>query len=722
MRFALLGRTERRAVKQCQTAESSLTWLEPVVIVALLGAMVLTFLPDARAAEGRAAASEARIRIDRGHPWRPPFGLDRIGQPLSAVVELDAGGQPPPEVAVVAYLRGKEIARTALTLTGQAPATGRATFDPWPTELVLVAKPAQGAAVELARQTVEPVPFEAAAIARPDRLIHPVDLGAILVPSDWLILAGGQQGVVDVAAICRRGDVPGARVTAWFESAPAVTTAVEMALVQDRSRRSRLSLPPAAANLARDVLHVSIAPGSGVELWHKTISTMLVHRPPQWPEFGAAETRLRYDAPISVRSDDGTFSSMSYADAWDSRLHDVVVALPNGSRFVFWRGSSYVPFWAGRHNTGLSYEWAETSPPPDGFSDCVEPLMDKELRYGRVQIVESTPARVHVRWSYQSCDFKYKVWGDSAIEDYYFYRDGFGTRVLTLQSEPSGDYELSEFIVLTPQATYPLSILPSNLVDILFVDGKKRELTFPFLPAEQGDRIKSRDVAAIYRVRLHKEDPQAAIYFNPLDLQLPQAVFGPFLDKGQIVTPCYWGSHWPLARGKTTGWAIDDRIQFTPCHNSVMSWARSRPKPLRTAQLESLDTLGRSKPMVVQTWVWLIGISDANDARLLEWARSFAKPPAVEVEGARLEAGSYIPERRAIRLVVKEPTVTITIKPLAACVNPVFELAAVSQTLMRVELGGRLLAANEYAWDGQTLWLQATLTQDTPLRLMFGSQ
>ena len=374
----------------------------------------------------------------------------------------------------------RRSARTVLTLTGQTPSTCQVSFDPWPTELVLVAKPAQGAAVELARQTVEPVPFEADAIARPDRIIHPVDLGTILVPSDWLVLADGQRGSIDVAAICRTGDMPGARVTAWFDSAPAEKTAAEMALVQDRRFQGSLPLPPAAANLDRDVLHVSIDPASGAELWHKTIPTMLVHRPPQWPEFGAAETKLRYDAPISVRADDGTFSSMSYAEAWDPKLQDVVVALPNGSRFVFWRGSSYVPFWAGRHNTGLSYEWAETSPPADGFTDCVEPLMDKELRYGRVRIVESTPARVHVRWSYQSCDFKYKVWGDSAVEDYYFYRDGFGTRVLTLQSVPSGDYELSEFIILTPQATYPLSVLPPNLVDILFVDGQKRELTFPF--------------------------------------------------------------------------------------------------------------------------------------------------------------------------------------------------------------------------------------------------
>ena len=62
--------------------------------------------------------------------------------------------------------------------------------------------------------------------------------------------------------------------------------------------------------------------------------------------------------------------------------------------------------------------------------------MDKELRYGRVEIVESTSARVHVRWSYQSTDFNYKVWGDEAVEDYYFYPDGFGTRVVDSQVRP----------------------------------------------------------------------------------------------------------------------------------------------------------------------------------------------------------------------------------------------------------------------------------------------
>jgi hypothetical protein len=152
----------------------------------------------------------------------------------------------------------------------------------------------------------------------------------------------------------------------------------------------------------------------------------------------------------------------------------------------------------------------------------------------------------------------------------------------------------------------------------------------------------------------------------------------------------------------------------------VTSFARSRPKPLRTAQVETLDTLGRARPMILQTWAWLIGTSEAGDARLVEWARSFAKPPALEVQGARLEADSYVPERRAMRLVVEGPTVSITIKPATPCVHPVFELDAAPKILARVELDGRLLSTNEYAWDGRTLWLNATVAKDAVLRLMFG--
>ncbi|MBI4604795.1 MAG: hypothetical protein HY721_22765 [Planctomycetes bacterium] len=300
----------------------------PAVAIAL--GVLVGGLPGHASGQGQPAV---QALAENGHPWRPPFGLDRIGQPLAADHEA-------------------------------AP------------------------------------PFEAEAIARPDAVIHPVDLGTILPPAGWLLLAGGQTGSLEAAAISRAEPVPDAKLVAWFASAPGAKTSADMPLEKGRRAQASLRLPPAPAAGDCDVLHVSIARTDGKALWSKEIPTMILRRPPRWPRFGARRMKLRYDAPISLRADDGTWSSMKYEDGWAPELDDVVVCLPNGARFVFWRGSSYIPFWAGRSNTELCYEWAETSPPKDGYQDCVEPLMDKECRYSRVTIVESTPARVHVRWSY----------------------------------------------------------------------------------------------------------------------------------------------------------------------------------------------------------------------------------------------------------------------------------------------------------------------------------
>jgi hypothetical protein len=201
----------------------------------------------------------------------------------------------------------------------------------------------------------------------------------------------------------------------------------------------------------------------------------------------------------------------------------------------------------------------------------------------------------------------------------------------------------------------------------------------------------------------------------------PPAIFAPFFDRGYMVTPVYWGSHWPLARGKSTGWTIDDRIHSSPSHNSVMSWGlHSRPAPIRTAHLETLDTLGQAKPMEVEQWVWLIGMTDAPDTRVLEWARSFSTPPSLEVQGARMDHDSYVPERRAVRLNVEGATVEMLVKPTVKWINPVLELTGTPGALMSVTVAGRSLGRNEYAWDGTTRWLKVDIDQPQQIRLEFG--
>jgi hypothetical protein len=133
------------------------------------------------------------------------------------------------------------------------------------------------------------------------------------------------------------------------------------------------------------------------------------------------------------------------------------------------------------------------------------------------------------------------------------------------------------------------------------------------------------------------------------------------------------------------------------------------------------DALGVTRKMQVEKWAWLIGLSDADDTRLLEWSRSFATPPQIQAEGARLQSLPYNTERRATLLTVEKPIVSITITPTTPCVHPVFELQNAPKTLSRVELNGRELAATDYAWDGRVFWLNATLRKLAQLRLQFAA-
>jgi hypothetical protein len=151
----------------------------------------------------------------------------------------------------------------------------------------------------------------------------------------------------------------------------------------------------------------------------------------------------------------------------------------------------------------------------------------------------------------------------------------------------------------------------------------------------------------------------------------------------------------------------------------MMSWGHRRPQPLESRTADMPDALGVTRKMQVEKWAWLIGLSDADDACLLEWSRSFATPPKVEAEGASLQTPSYNTERRATLLTVEKPIVSLTIKPTTPCVHPVFELHQAPKGLTRIELNGDALATHEYAWDGHTLWLNTTLPRETSLRLTF---
>jgi hypothetical protein len=58
-----------------------------------------------------------------------------------------------------------------------------------------------------------------------------------------------------------------------------------------------------------------------------------------------------------------------------------------------------------------------------------------------------------------------------------------------------------------------------------------------------------------------------------------------------------------------------------------------------------------------------------------------------------------------------------TLKPGGRSVNPVFELLKAPPMLAAVRLGDRSLLPAEYAWDGKVLWVKATLSDTTLMRV-----
>ena len=664
-----------------------------------------------------------RIHIDQGHPWRPPFGLKRVGSPMMAWIEQMAPAETPKiELWLSSQVAGRETERKKVEFAKGATRSVRIMIgDNVEQVLLLQTSDDQSQATELAEKNIHRKELEADAVAKATVVTNPVDLGVIFPPSNELLLGPGQSAQVDVAVLSRADKKRTVNLAIWFDSNPA--SKQRRKIVLNPGQRYELSFEKlkGPAKGKRTILNVAIMGEEGGALWQKKIPVILVQQLPSWPRFGATQTILRYDSPISVRDPEtGEFSEIAYQDAWKPELQDVVVSLPTGARFVFWRGASYIPFWIGTHNTGLCYEWAERLPPrPKNAVDCVEPLMDKELRHGRIKIVESTPSRVHVRWTYQSTDLLYNIWGDSAVEDYYFYPDGFGTRVVNLKRDPNSQYELSEFIILTAAGTYPLNVLPRNTIDAIFLDGKKREFKFPGNSSPKTKSLTTRNQSAIYRVRIHKQETACAIYFSPHETAFPSVVFNPFFDEGELVTPAYWGSHWPLARGNATGNKIDERVHITPCHNSLMSWADKRPRPLSSGIVRTVDSLGQSREMIMERWAWLIGMTDADDARLVQWAQSYANPPSLEVTGASIELNAYAIQRRAIRLKIDQPIVSVTIKPTGICINPVFELLNAPEKLLHVTLDNKTIGQRRYAWDGHTFWLQADIDSPAKLALKF---
>ena len=180
-------------------ASTSVTWL---LVVACL---------SARADDRPRSVGAYRVSLDRGHPWRPPFGLDRVGSPPAVVVH--SPDRPSGAALILGVFKGgKEIGRQTVRFPEKPPYSARVSIPGDADEVVLLDASCEALASSWPAPRSSSPALEADAVARPDSIVNPVDLGTILVPSGWLLLGPGQSAMLDVAAISRDRDRPDAAV------------------------------------------------------------------------------------------------------------------------------------------------------------------------------------------------------------------------------------------------------------------------------------------------------------------------------------------------------------------------------------------------------------------------------------------------------------------------------------------------------------------------------
>lgn len=360
-------------------------------------------------------------------------------------------------------------------------------------------------------------------------------------------------------------------------------------------------------------------------------------RLPSGPEgpgrFGAYYTRLNYlpewEAPWRVSSEP-----------------DVVVRFPGGGhKFVFWRGTSFIPCWV--TDTGIWYtnEFVERagrhSPNTQG---CVEPMSDKQCRFSHVRVIESHEARVVIHWRYAPVDVHYNHpfidpktgWSDWVDEYYTIYPDAVGVRKITAFSTmPDQWMEWHEAIVINQPGTRPEDNIELGALSVADLEGNETtyEWTADGAPAFE----KTSPGANIVRVNL-----KAGLK--------PFAIVPPSTGKTPVITPYrghghgsffnFW-DHWPVSQDASDGRGATSTDK--PSHTSLCHIGHSGT---RAWAFYTQTEVSRTKIM-------LHGMTDKPTRELVPLAKSWSYPAELEAAGTDFENLGYDPTERAYQLIRK---------------------------------------------------------------------
>lgn len=421
--------------------------------------------------------------------------------------------------------------------------------------------------------------------------------------------------------------------------------------------------------------------------------------------------------------------------------HAVIVECDQDWRFVFWDKAQYVGCVDVGDGVWFTPEWCETNSPND--LHCYEPIMDKQLRWSRIEILESGPARARVKWSYTLPDMRYRNFhGDTRAEEIYtIYPDGVAVREIVLwpgtQNNHGGNanlWQVAEWILINSAGSSPLDVLTMP-TPFTLKNGEGETIDVPWpLPASDFEPFCNH----------YPELADWPMYVGKINLK---GMPNPFMIicKDQMLfphMPCntckkdhpYFNmfpgknlynvyKHWPVTD-------MEDFIQWVPAGEDIGKVAT------HTSFMDVNFAFRRNSsdyiptPDQGTTWYVLVGATKegTDGSELEEIAHSYKQPANVRIhkgadEPDELHRGRVLLEGydyalRAYTIRKKgEDYVKLTFEPSNTQLNPVFLINGWTSPDVKLEINGQAVDKQDFRYQvhGQdmTIWVEGRFTEAT---------
>ena len=387
------------------------------------------------------------------------------------------------------------------------------------------------------------------------------------------------------------------------------------------------------------------------------------------------------------------YTSLKYDLEWDKHWRigdhaDIVVDFEKaGYKFVFWRGTSYIPCWVTKTGIWYTNEFVERR----GFHSantegCVEPMSDKQCRYSHVRIIENTDARVVIHWRYAPIDVNYQHpftdpntgWSDWVDEVYTIYPSGISVRKITIQTNrPDLWTEFQEAIVINQPGTMPEDNIELGAMSLANMQGQSKTYYWTEEGAPEFDNAP--EFASIFKVNLKAP-------YSPFALVTPpdgDGLITSYLGHAPSSKFHFW-NHWPVSQD-----ASDGRIALSAARPSHSSLGHIGLTGMADTEWKPFKLEGKKV-----TKIMLHGMTDESVENLVPLGKSWLSSPELILNSSGYINQGYDPSQAAY-LINKSSSdnlnplsLTINASKNSPLVNPAFVIKNWINTDAVVKMNG----------------------------------